>query len=303
MRGGVEMSNKINAETQNTNPKTISYELYSAVAKDYDCTRSPVGISYLCEKIRALSKKQEKLSILDLGCGTGNYLYALKRQFPDLLVTGLDVNQDMLAVAKKKMSHFNGDVQFIHSSIFDLHDTVSNKFDIVLINQVLHHLSDPKAVDHFYLIKKTLGEVYHVLNPNGKVLINTCSPEQIKQGFWYAPLMPKTINNGLKYICPIEKMCLFLKEHQFNNIVTDSNTELLQTNPIKFNSLSPPEGPLTQEFFNGDSFFRLADDSERLNLQIKMQSLIQNNAISQFFEKANAVREKVGQSTFICAEK
>ncbi|HAS50728.1 MAG TPA: class I SAM-dependent methyltransferase [Gammaproteobacteria bacterium] len=72
-------------------------------ARLYDATRW----SFLFGRtalIRATAQWSEPpRSILDIGCGTGDNLLRLARQFPDAAVTGLDLSADMLARARRKL--------------------------------------------------------------------------------------------------------------------------------------------------------------------------------------------------------
>jgi len=80
--------------------------------------------------------------VLDTGCGTGNYLQALRPHLGS--VAGIDFNEGMLARARTKLGE---DVELTCGSIVDLPYT-DGRFDGVVCNQVIHHLDDgPGAAD------------------------------------------------------------------------------------------------------------------------------------------------------------
>lgn len=47
-----------------------------------------------------------------------------------------------------------------------------NKFDAVIINQVVHHLDDMDKDENFPGFEHVVKEFYRVLKPGGKLLIN-----------------------------------------------------------------------------------------------------------------------------------
>jgi trans-aconitate methyltransferase len=46
---------------------------------------------------------QEDSKVLDLGCGTGELLKILEDLFPSSELTGIDLTEEMLAIAKQKL--------------------------------------------------------------------------------------------------------------------------------------------------------------------------------------------------------
>ena len=80
-----------------------AYEDYSVVANSYDKYRVAFGIEII---LGALGKYSERnpvssLSILEAGCGTGNFTLEMCRYVAH--VTAVDGSDDMLAVAESKL--------------------------------------------------------------------------------------------------------------------------------------------------------------------------------------------------------
>ncbi|MFZ0042886.1 MAG: peptide chain release factor N(5)-glutamine methyltransferase [Solirubrobacteraceae bacterium] len=69
--------------------------------------------------------------VLDVGTGSGAVALALKQERPDLIVSGVDVSPDALAVARANGLALGLDVQFVVS---DLLEGVGGGFDAVLAN-------------------------------------------------------------------------------------------------------------------------------------------------------------------------
>lgn len=77
-------------------------------------------------------------SILEIGCGGGNTLIEIKKRFPHIKVTGLDI---VSKESQKKLDKFIlQDINEEHSLFED------NSFDVILFLDVLEHLYDPARV-------------------------------------------------------------------------------------------------------------------------------------------------------------
>jgi release factor glutamine methyltransferase len=69
--------------------------------------------------------------VVDVGTGSGAVALALKHERPDLEVTGTDVGEEALAVARGNAERLGLDVSFVHA---DLLDRIDDRFDAVLAN-------------------------------------------------------------------------------------------------------------------------------------------------------------------------
>lgn len=98
---------------------------------------------------------------LDLGCGTGEMLRLILEQDNSKSLTGIDISENMLKIAKDKLQdHVNlvlGDSEHLP---FD-----DNTFDIVYCNDSFHHYPYPENV---------LSEIRRVLVDQGIFLIGDC---------------------------------------------------------------------------------------------------------------------------------
>ena len=93
--------NSTEAATDNAAALTRYYRWH---ARLYDATRWSFlfGRAALIRSIAQLPNPPRH--ILEIGCGTGDNLLRLARQFSDAAVTGLDLSADMLAQAQRKLT-------------------------------------------------------------------------------------------------------------------------------------------------------------------------------------------------------
>jgi hypothetical protein len=62
-------------------------------------------------------------------------------------------------------------------------------------------------------------------------------------------------------------------------------------------------GPLKEEWRAGDSLWSLATADELATAQDRVDKMHQDGTINEFLTGREALRRKVGQSTFLCARK
>lgn len=71
--------------------------------------------------------------LIDLGCGTGDYMHALMKQYPELKITGYDGSETMLNKARAKL------LNVVCSNFSDITDSA----DMVISTNTLHHIHYP----------------------------------------------------------------------------------------------------------------------------------------------------------------
>ena len=107
-----------------------------------------------------LAEMVNKEKVLEVGCGRGFYLKALKEINPKINITGIDLNKEYLEVAKKYVD--NKEVKIIKGDVTNLKFD-NNSFDGVIASEILEHIKDDK---------KALKEIARVLKPNGILVIS-----------------------------------------------------------------------------------------------------------------------------------
>ena len=86
------------------------------------------------------NSNHENLSLLDIGTGAGVLPVTLKKELPDMSVTGIDISEKALEVAKKNGKRLDATIHFANADIFEM-DALPRKFDIIVSNPpyILRH--------------------------------------------------------------------------------------------------------------------------------------------------------------------
>lgn len=110
---------------------------------------------------QALSDILRSDSVLEIGCGTGNFLQKLKDRGVGQIV-GIDLNENALKEAKRK------GLQVYAMTVQELAKQENQSFDVVCSFQVLEHIPNPRP----FLKAST-----ELLKPRGKLIIGTPNSE------------------------------------------------------------------------------------------------------------------------------
>lgn len=79
-------------------------------------------------------------SIVDLGSGTGAYLFALEKEYPNLRITGYDGSDPMVKIAKNIAEVSKSKIKFHLCNFNDIDDAA----DCVISTNTLHHIHNPE---------------------------------------------------------------------------------------------------------------------------------------------------------------
>ncbi len=168
----------------------------------------PIRIKYIQDVI---GKKQlDKIKILDLGCGGGLISEGLSKKGAN--VTGIDFVKDNIEIAKIHAQKNNLNIDY-RTLDFE-NEKIRSKFDIIVIFEVLEHLSDWKS-----FIKKIQSN----LKSNGILIISTINKNLISKYLAidlaenFLNWIPNNTHNYHKFIRP-QELEFFLNQNNFNNI-------------------------------------------------------------------------------------
>lgn len=137
---------------------------YDALANEYDqkwlsYTQKTLDLTLKVLQPEMIPAKQ---SLLDIGCGTGQFLEMLSKLAPEIKLSGVEPNQQMLGRAKAK---FGNSINCVEAWAHDL-PFENASFDYMTCNNMFHYIDEPE---------KALGEFKRVLKPKGQlVLMDWC---------------------------------------------------------------------------------------------------------------------------------
>lgn len=158
-----------------------SRPLWREYSKVYDEVFSVLPYrSLLLELVDALELTGSS-SILDVGCGTGNLLWALKDQGVKCHWTGLDFSKEMLAKAADKAADYAGKTDFINADLnAPLADwSLPTHYDRIICNNVLWAIEDPTAFLKKLSEAARVGALLVVSTPKPNADINELLDEHL----------------------------------------------------------------------------------------------------------------------------
>lgn len=100
-------------------------------------------------------------NVLDVGCGTGTLTLLIKQTQPDASVYGLDMDSQVLDIARRKIKQAGKTIVLQQGTATHL-PYPDGSFDRVFASLMLHHLTREDKL-------RALGEAFRVLKPGGEL--------------------------------------------------------------------------------------------------------------------------------------
>ena len=151
--------------------------------------------------------------VLELGCGTGNYIGTLEETV-GCASWGVDRSEEMLAHARARA----GDVELVLGDATHL-GFANNSFDLVFSVDVIHHI-DAKEV--FY------QEAYRVLGPGSRLCTMTHSEELIRNSMVMSRYFPETVAVNLARYPRIGELRAWMRGAGFGDLSQETITSRLE---------------------------------------------------------------------------
>ena len=156
----------------------------------------------------AISRQLSAVSLLDIGCGVGDFLLYAKENGCE--ITGIEPNEEARKNAEKKLN-----CKILSPE--ELKNIPDNSFDIVTMWHVLEHVDDLKS------------EIYHlerILKNNGKLIIALPNYKSFDAQYykdkWAAYDVPRHLNH--------------FSQTSIRNIFKENKLQLIDTKPLKWDS-------------------------------------------------------------------
>ncbi|MFW9771923.1 MAG: class I SAM-dependent methyltransferase [Candidatus Thorarchaeota archaeon] len=134
------------------------------VAKAFERMSNILPFKLLRRKIvNKLKKYDLKGLVIDIGCGSGNLIIQIAKNFNGIEPLGIDISDEILELAKKRaaLNGVNDKVKFKTGNVESL-PLSDNSAEFIVSSFSLHHWISPK---------KALSEVTRVLKKDGILLI------------------------------------------------------------------------------------------------------------------------------------
>ena len=139
---------------------------FDKIAKTYDRLNHimTLGLDRRWRKLAASEIQNSKFKIqnLDVACGTGDLSIELLRR--GFSVTGIDLSEEMLEIAKQKTASAN-----FHSSIFNFQ--LANAEALPFPDDSFDAVTCAFGIRNFVHLEKGLEEMTRVLKPGGRMVI------------------------------------------------------------------------------------------------------------------------------------
>lgn len=118
---------------------------------------NPVRLSFL----QSVCDLNDKLDVLDLGCGGGIFTFYLDQHHPNLNLSGIDSAKKAILFAKKHAENHKRKIQFTDQSALK---PLNKTFDLIICFELIEHLSDPNSL---------IENISKHLKPNGYLALST----------------------------------------------------------------------------------------------------------------------------------
>lgn len=190
---------------QKTNADPAELEKFAALASRWWDPNSefkplhdinPLRVNHI-DSVANLAGKR----VLDVGCGGGILAEAMASRGAD--VTGIDLVDKALVVARLHLLESGQRVSYRHETIEAVADTEAGTFDIVTCMEMLEHVPDPSA---------TVRACAKAARPGGWVFFSTLNRNPKSYLFavigaeYVLKLLPKGTHDYAKFIRPSELM-------------------------------------------------------------------------------------------------
>lgn len=140
-------------------------ERFSNLETGQSATMDAPVVLDLITRVAAAHRPDAK-SVLDIGCGAGNYTLKLLERIPGMSSTLIDLSQPMLDRARQRVTDSGAkETATIQGDIREV-ELPDETFDVVMAAAVLHHLRDDADWNHVF------QKIHQAMRPGGIFLVS-----------------------------------------------------------------------------------------------------------------------------------
>lgn len=154
-------------------------QMFNSIAPHYDFMNTAMSFgqhkrwrNIALKKALSYLPTNENLKFLDLATGTGDVAFRLHDIRPHALVTGIDLSEGMLEIARRKLSEMDSETRRLIA--FGKGDSLALPFH----NSYFNLVTVAYGVRNFQDLRKGLTEIRRVLTPEGVACIIELSTPQ-----------------------------------------------------------------------------------------------------------------------------
>lgn len=185
-----------------------SYDSYAVIQKEV--------AQKLALQIKPERGIRQVRTILEIGCGTGNFTELLATRFPAARITAIDFSPEMVERARAKLENPNIVFLCVEGEKF-LQDAPGESFDLVTSNGSLQWFAD---------LDRALGNIARVLVPGGTIACSIFGPESLQElGQGLAALHATADSLAARSFLPRKRLAKALQAHFPGAILTEERLE------------------------------------------------------------------------------
>jgi 2-polyprenyl-6-hydroxyphenyl methylase/3-demethylubiquinone-9 3-methyltransferase len=155
---------------------------------------NPIRLSYINQRVKLAGK-----AVIDIGCGGGILTDSMAKL--GAVVTGIDMSEAALSVAKLHQLESKTQIEYIHTTAENIATERAAQYDVVTCLEMLEHVPDPLSV-----IKACAA----LVKPSGHVFFSTINRNMKAYLFaiigaeYLLKLLPQHTHDFAKFIRPAE---------------------------------------------------------------------------------------------------
>lgn len=146
-------------------PEMLMEDHFGAAAYDYEGKEGVLLGVYYYHIIQMCGLIKANYTIVDLGCGPCNLLCILAKLNPESRFIGIDLSEEMLALAHENIKKNINNVILIKQDITNIKELANGSIDVAISSMAIHHLPNKELLTRLFI------EISRILKPEKRVYL------------------------------------------------------------------------------------------------------------------------------------